>query len=93
MDVGGVFVRLCARETEGRNPFHRFTSAGNDLGTFGKPILDLVCICEQVTNALDRDLGQVVCGSVEFTVSFKQLAILKLTLDLLTGPNKSDAVH
>lgn len=93
MDVGGVFVRLCARKTEWRNPFHRFASTGYNLGTFGEPILNLVCICEQVANALDRDLGQVVCSSVEFTVSFKQLAILKLTLDLLTGPNKSDTVH
>ena len=87
-----VLVWLDTRQTEGCQPFHRVSRARYNFSAFRKPLLYLICVLKQVTDAFDCDSGQVLSGSVELTICIVNSSFFKLLLDLLSCTDKCHTV-
>ena len=57
-----------------------------------EPILDLISVVEQVTDALDCNTGNVGCGFIHLSISLEYLSLFKLFLDLFSGSNKCNTI-
>ena len=87
------FVRLHTREPKGSDPLDRLTGASYHLGALGEPLLDVVGVAEQVTDALNSDLSEVLRRLVKLSIGLIQPFVLELSLYLLTRTDEGDTVH
>ena len=81
------------RKAKGGHPLNWLASAGDNFRTLREPALNVVGVAEQVTDTLNCDLGQILCGFIELTIGFIETFILKLSLNLFTGADKCDTIH
>ena len=58
-----------------------------------KPILDLISIVEQITDALDCDTGDIGRCFVHFSISLENFPFFELFLDLFSCSDKCDTIH
>ena len=91
--VRHILIGLHTREPQRRLPLHRVTRSCHNACTLGKPLLYIIGVAEQVTNALDGDLGEVGCCSIQLTVRLEYSFVLELALDLLARTNKRHTIH
>jgi hypothetical protein len=70
------FVWLNTWQAERSYPLDRLASACNNFGTFRKPLLDAIGIAEQVSDTLDGNFSQVLCGLVKIAISFIEPLVL-----------------
>lgn len=87
------FVRLYAWQAERCDPLDGLSRSGNYLSALGEPFLDVIGISEEITDALDGDLCEILCGLVKVSVGFIELLVLELSLDLLTRTDEGHTVH
>jgi len=88
-----VFVWLHTGQSHRRDPFDWITSWCNNFCTFCEPFLNLVCITEQVSDTLNRYLGQILGSSIEISVCAINSFVFKLSLDLLSCTDKGYTIH